>query len=336
MLLKDLLEVEIPDEITHVIDVQNTREEIVESEISVYIVTNSLAKNYLTLAQRFNSLEKETGVWLSGFYGSGKSYFAKVFGQLLENRTIKGTPFIERFFARLHGLQDAALIENEIRGLAKKHKTHIVYIDIGKKGVIIQNGLSYTLFKSLLHSLGFMTDKYGFVEFELYLNNDLDNFKKGVESLKGMTWEEVKNNHMMVAPVMKQVFEKSFPGKYTNDSIQRLEDTIKSFSPDLLAELIKNYLKISKTDRLIFIVDEVSESVALRKIDLLDLQGVTESLSSVGAGKVWTFACAQEKLDDVLRNSGSSMNELSKVQDRFKTRLHLSSNDVNEVIEERL
>lgn len=335
MKIKETLAIEIPDEIQNVIDVQDLKEEVVESEISEYIVTEKLSKHLSTLIDAYSKTHKETGVWLSGFYGSGKSYFAKVFGQLLENNIIKGTFFVDRFAGRIQGLDNASILENTVRGLSK-YKTKLVYLDIGKKGTDVKSGLSYTLFKSFLKSLGFSTDKFGYMEFYLYLDGEYDIFKEAVKKIKGNDWDEIRKNRMAVPKIVADVLKTSFPDKYNDESLKALEDRINHFNSDFLVEEIQKFLNINKTDRIVFIMDEVSEAINLEKIDFLDLQAVTESLSSIGAGKVWTIACAQEKLDDVIRNSKYGENELSKVQDRFKTRIHLSSEEVNEVIEKRL
>lgn len=335
MKIKEILSIEIPDEIQNVIDVQNLNEDAIESEISEYIVTEKLAGHFSTLIGVYDSIQKETGIWTSGFYGSGKSYFAKMFGNLLENRIIKGTNFSDRFISRIQGLSDASLIENDVKSLSK-HNTKVVYLDIGKKGTDVRNGLSYTLFKSFLKSLDFSTDKFGYMEFYLFLDGEYETFKEGVKKLNGKEWAEVQKNRMAVPNIVYNVIETIFPEKYNQDSIKRLEDTINSFSPELLAEELKKYIEKSGIDRIVFIMDEVSEAISLGKIDLLDLQGVQESLSSIGSGKVWTIACAQEKLEAVIKNSNVDQNELNKVQDRFKTRVHLSSEEVNEIIEKRL
>jgi len=78
------------------------------------------------------------------------------------------------------------------------------------------------------------------------------------------------------------------------------------------------------------------EAVSQKKINLLDLEGISEVLSSIGNSKVWTIVIAQEKLNDVINNSNIRSTELTKVTDRFKTKIHLSSEEVDYVIKKRL
>lgn len=61
----------------------NTTEDL-DHEIREYVVTDKLHKNYedvlLDLQSAFDNSSKEIGIWVSGFYGSGKSSFAKYLG----------------------------------------------------------------------------------------------------------------------------------------------------------------------------------------------------------------------------------------------------------------
>ena len=72
---------------------------------------------------------KETGVWLSGFYGSGKSYFGKMLGYIIDNKVINGTPARDRFLPRLEGIKNQSLIENDVRRLDTKN-SKVVFLDV--------------------------------------------------------------------------------------------------------------------------------------------------------------------------------------------------------------
>ena len=121
--IKDLIQLDLSEDIKAVIDLEDRSEKELKYEIENYIVTSKIS-NYLTeFINHYQRNIKETGVWLSGFYGSGKSYFGKMLGYLIENSDVNGTPFRERFVQRLTGLPNASLIENAIMGL-KQHTSH--------------------------------------------------------------------------------------------------------------------------------------------------------------------------------------------------------------------
>ncbi len=78
-------------------------------------VTDSIDQQFENLLLKMEAAmdiggENEVGVWVSGFYGSGKSYFAKMLGFLIENPSIQGTSFRERFSHKLVGLKNEDFI----------------------------------------------------------------------------------------------------------------------------------------------------------------------------------------------------------------------------------
>lgn len=92
----------IDRQITSVINYSGDTEDQLEREILEYEVTDSLARHYErllgNLADGFAAgAGQEIGVWVSGFYGSGKSSFTKYLGFSFDPaRKIKGEPFLKR------------------------------------------------------------------------------------------------------------------------------------------------------------------------------------------------------------------------------------------------
>jgi len=82
MKIKEILTIDLSEDIKNVIDLEDISEIALKSEIDNYIVTDGLAKEYAKFVDTYTSNILETGVWISGFYGSGKSYFGKLLGYL--------------------------------------------------------------------------------------------------------------------------------------------------------------------------------------------------------------------------------------------------------------
>ena len=99
--IKELLELNLDIDIKNVIDLEDQAEDEIRYEIDNYIITENIGKHLAAFASTYNSNIKETGVWVSGFYGSGKSYFGKMLGYLLANKEIMWTPAIERLIPML-------------------------------------------------------------------------------------------------------------------------------------------------------------------------------------------------------------------------------------------
>src|SRR5690606_8678983 len=151
----------------NVIDLEDISESEIQSEIESYIVTDGLAAEYSNFASVFTSSIKESGVWISGFYGSGKSYFGKMLGYLISNRSIAGTPARDRILQRFTGIDDEALIKNDIRRLDSEN-SRVVSLDVAKQDT--SKGLSYTLFSNFLRTLELPQNEHGYFLYQLMIN----------------------------------------------------------------------------------------------------------------------------------------------------------------------
>jgi hypothetical protein len=331
--IKELLSLNLDIDIKNVIDLEEQVEEEIRYEIDNYIVTENIGRHLSTFASKYNSSIKETGVWLSGFYGSGKSYFGKMLGYLLGNNMIMGTPAIERIIPRLSGLNDAALIENDLRKFASSNN-RVISLDIAKQNT--DKGLAFTLFRNFLKSLGFLDSVYGYMEYQLFLDGDYPAFKERVKQLTGEEWQSIRASSMRVPSTIRKVLT---AWKYTeqeyDETVIHLNSIIDSFSASKLKDELSRYLEKQQGETIVFIFDEASEAISQKKFTLLDLEGLSESLSAISS-RVWTIAIAQEKLDDVINNNSISKSQLTKVTDRFKTKIHLESTEVDVIIRSRL
>ncbi|MCK5848701.1 MAG: BREX system P-loop protein BrxC, partial [Caldisericia bacterium] len=317
----------------NVIDLEDNSETEIQQEIESYIVTEGIGRHLYNFTNQFISNIKETGVWLSGFYGSGKSYFGKMLGYIIDNPMICGTPARDRFIPRLKGISDESLIENSILKLASIN-SRVVFLDVAKQNT--DRGLAFTLFANLLKNLGFRDDIYGYMEFDLFIDGKLDEFKRKAKLLEGQDWDELKKSNRQVAKVMHNVFtEMDYSEADYVDTKQVYSSAIDDFSTSKFKNELEKYLKSQPDETLVFVFDEASEAISQKKFTLLDLEGISEALSSV-SNKVWTIAIAQEKLDTVISNANVNRTQLTKVTDRFKTKIHLESTEVDVIIRSRL
>src|SRR5262247_1274814 len=97
----DLLTRDLRRKIEEIIQVDQADEQSVLAEITEYVATDSIRDQYHQLFRAVAEAPSEphegVGVWVSGFFGSGKSSFAKYLGYALQNRTILGNPFAALF-----------------------------------------------------------------------------------------------------------------------------------------------------------------------------------------------------------------------------------------------
>ena len=101
MLIREIFEKEIDRDIQGVIIVGQSEAENVAQELDEYVVTKELQKHF---ADFFSAYKKgivgttpKMGVWISGFFGSGKSHFLKILSYLLANKSVGDRKAINYF-----------------------------------------------------------------------------------------------------------------------------------------------------------------------------------------------------------------------------------------------
>ena len=331
--IKNILKIDLQEDIKNVIDLEDHTESEIQSEIESYIITDGLGEHFSKFIDQYTSNIKETGVWLSGFYGSGKSYFGKMLVYIIGNPGINGTPARDRFIIRLKGIENESLIENNIRKLDSV-KSKVIPLDIAKQNT--DNGLAFTLFSNFLKSLGFRNDLYGYMEYELFIDDKYKSLNKYSKEIFQKEWIEIKKNNREVAKAMRRIYlAMDYSEAEYEETKTVYSEAIRNFDAARFKDELEKYLVKYPDETLVFVFDEASEAISQGKFKLTDLQAISESLSSISK-KVWTIAIAQEKLDDVINNANVNRAQLTKVTDRFKTKIHLESTEVDIIIRNRL
>lgn len=333
MKIKDLLSIDLSVDIKNVINIEDVSENEIQKEIEDYIVTDGLAKDFEQFIDKFTSNAVETGVWISGFYGSGKSYFSKMIGYLLANQSINGTPSRERLLHRFTGINDEVFFKNKIAKL-DRYNNIVVFLDIAKQDT--SKGFSYTLFKNFLKTIDLPQDEYGYMLFNSMIAAGKSDIYAYVQDTIGKNWATLKGNMRTYFTACKDIHLKSGLSEKEYDQLfSSVRNAIDVFAAADLARELKSYLDVKKDATVVFMFDETSEAVNQNKLKLLDLEGVSEALNTLGK-KVWTIAIAQEKLDDVISNANISKASLVKVTDRFVEKIHLEATEVDTIIKSRI
>src|SRR5204862_1426300 len=97
----ELLSRDLSRKIEEIVQVDQADEPSVHDEITEYVATDSIRDQYGQLLKAIAEAPSEphegVGVWVSGFFGSGKSSFAKNLGYALQNRKVLGDDFAKLF-----------------------------------------------------------------------------------------------------------------------------------------------------------------------------------------------------------------------------------------------
>ena len=331
--IKDILSIRLEDDIKSVIDLNQQDERSIIDELDGFILTESLAKHLADFCDFFTSNTAQPGLWLSGFYGSGKSYFSKMIGFLLKNPSLQGTSVRDRFQHKLIGLPNVGLLQNSINELGRTNN-HIVLFDAAK--TTGNHGISYMMMGAFLKSLGLNDDWVGMIEFNLLMSGRYQTFCDKVQEKFGESWLNRRKNMDEVYDTLEDTMLDGFCSESAyNEMRDAAKLRIQDYDAVKLQEDLTRYLEKNSDIRIVFMIDEVSEAIAQKKINILDLEGMAEALAALGR-KVWTIAIAQLQLDDVINGTNVNRSLLTKIIDRFKKRIPIAAEEVDMIIRKRL
>lgn len=337
MKIREMFKADINRNINGVIKVDEKDESSLKQELEEYVVTKELTKHFNNFYGKYeNSLDYPTdkmAVWISGFFGSGKSHFLKMLSYLLSNKEVMGKKTIDYFRDKF---DDPLMFETVER--CAKVPTDAILFDIDAVGQLTKDDtVIVRVFAKVFYDyLGFYGDDLKVAKFEKTLSRigKYDLFKDEFLRVHGDTWENSRESFVFFRDdvinsiVNTNIFSVEaatgwFDGKETNE-----------ISIDSLTDEIKEYVfNKSKDFRLLFMIDEIGQYIGTNGSLMLNLQSIVEELGIKCKGRVWVMVTAQEDIDSIIKVCG---NDFSKIQGRFDTRLSLSSSSVDEVIKRRI
>jgi len=336
MKIEKMFKKDIMRPINGVIKVGQDDEDSLFQELSEYIITRELRKHFSTFLTNYsNAIDQpteKTGVWISGFFGSGKSHFLKILSYLLSNKEVRGQKSVDIFEDKF---DDPMMYATLVRCAQVPTESILFNIDtvapINKDKTAILR-----IFASVFYNhLGYSGNlKVAQLERFIDKQGKTEEFRTAFEEVNGGIWIKERDSYAFfeddIVEVMKITLNMSettarnwFNGEENTDmSIKQLVDEIKEYVDSQ-----------GKNFRLLFCVDEVGQYIGDDGNLMLNLQSIVEQVGSQCRGQVWVMVTSQEAIDSVVKIVGD---DFSKIQGRFDTRLSLSSQSVDEVIKKRL
>jgi hypothetical protein len=338
--IKDLFRGDIGRPIETVIHVDLSDERIVAHEIDEYVVTDNIRDHLEELAEMYaetaRNPSESTNVWVSGFFGSGKSSFAKMAGYALANPLIDGSSATERLLARTNSIKLQALLTTaHTLGPAVT-----VFLDLSSGRDMLREGESLVLpvYRALLKRLGYSANELlAELEFTLEAEGRLEAFETAVlEATQGKSWAAVRDVALAknyASRALRIIDPANFPNADSWSRAASAPNIDHNWLAARAIELLKRRGGTAK--RVVFVVDEVGQYVARSIPRMFDLQGLAEAFQKK-RGPLWLVVTSQEKLSDVVDSLESRQVEYARVQDRFPLRVDLIPSDIYEVTSRRV
>ena len=317
-------------------------ERYIPTELSEYVVTQDVAKGLGAFTERYLSETSSNGVWISGFFGSGKSHLLKILSLCLDGQS------------RSNGVRCADI-------LLPKIKDEIVRADFQRATAIPSRSILFNVdqkfdgiggdhsapilevFVKVLNELQGYFGKQGYIakfERDLDLRGEFHPFKETYRRINGSAWQDDRE---ALSTARAAEFGKAYAehfGVPEAEAFRTMRQTREDYklSIESFAQMVKDYISQQPAGfRLNFFVDEVGQFIGQNSKLMLNLQTVAETLGTVCSGRAWIFVTSQADLEGVLGAfKGMEAQDITKIMGRFKTQLTLASADVREVIQERL
>jgi len=341
--IDQLFQKSIHRNINGVIKVAQQDDESVRQELEEYIVTKELDKHFHAFFERYTSaLDTPTdkmGVWISGFFGSGKSHFLKILSYLLANQELQGKQAIE-FFDE-NRISDPLLRANMTR--AAHTSADVILFNIDSKADATsknQKDSIVKVFQKVLDEhLGYFGTVPAIAEFERTLDEQGNylSFQQAFQTASGTSWQSARDAWGFHQDEISQALQscRGMSAETANRLVETYDQTY-SLSVEKFACTVRQYLeKKGLQHRLIFMVDEVGQYIGENSNLMLNLQTVVEDLGVHCGGRVWVIVTSQEAMDEITKNRIKG-NDFSKIVGRFYRPFSLSSANTDEVIRIRL
>lgn len=337
MKIQSMFQKDINRDINGVIKVSQDDQKSLKQELSEYIITKELRRHFTTFFDNYvKAIETPTdkiGVWISGFFGSGKSHFLKMLSYLLSNQIVDGKSAVEYFADKFDDPMMYATVQKCV-----SIPTESILFNIDIEGPINKDKTAVlrVFAKVFYNHCGFYGEDLKIAKLERFIDKQgkTEEFRRAFQAINGDEWTKARDSAAFfeddIVEVLQSVMGMSetaarnwFNGEENGDmSIKQLVAEIKEYI----------YSK-GKDFRLLFMVDEVGQYIGEDGDLMINLQSLVEEIGDKCRGKVWVMVTSQEAIDSVIKISG---NDFSKIQGRFNTRLSLSSSSVDEVIKKRV
>lgn len=340
MLLENLFYKKIDRDIKGVIKIGQEDDVNVYQELEEYVVTRELSKHF---SEFFEAYKKSThnytdkmGVWISGFFGSGKSHFLKILSYLLENKEVRDKNAISYFDDKI---EDAMVLAD--MKAAGDTSADVVLFNIDSKSdsnsKSNKDAIVKVFMKVFNEMQGFCATLPWVAELERQLVKDstYEKFQEKFEELSGNKWTNAREDFYFeednIVRALAETTKMSEDG--ARNWYNKAEENY-SLSIERFANLVKEYIESKgKNHHVIFLVDEIGQYIGDDVGLMLNLQTVVEDLGTYCGGRAWVIVTSQQDIDSITKVKG---NDFSKIQGRFNTRLNLSSANVDEVIKKRI
>lgn len=362
MKFKELYDKGLDRKVNPAVSASDLSDDTVITEIVEYVFTPEIIVNLYNILTNIKVNQgSHVGIWINGYYGSGKSHFLKYASYCLSgNRDHREMAFI-RYYEAVQEflkkdkdmvLEQAGVSLSELKSLENWYvnsaQVEMVMFNIGD--VHDANADSSTTFTKIFWNQ--FNERRGYNSFNLALAQHLEKaldddgkfeeFKDYVKS-KGYDWQRNISRFASGRLDLALQMAKEVDPSLAIDVIRkRIVNNEVNVSVEAFAQEMKEYLdaKNDRNYRIMFFVDEVSQFIGAHRDLILQLQSLVKRLDEVCESRVWIACTAQQTLEEVVTNVGGNTtnpeDEVGKILGRFEVRASLQGTSPEYITQKRI
>jgi len=352
MIVADLFETRVEEKIEPVIKVAEREDEHkLATEIGSYVVTPMIERYFDDFLEHYTDtfLTKTTeiGVWVSGYFGSGKSHLAKIMALLIENRSIEGISACERFESRLP--PDGPRTASILRSLKRMDQcdTSILAFNLNTLSSSRTRELPELLLSQYYLSKGYCNNlTYArVIEAELDRQGKIDDLHRAFERLSSKKWTDIRDNPTFFRKYLfaaaNEVASDIFPTPKDVEEALREADSGAVINVSYLVDAILDDLERlekerGKPQRFMWVMDETGQWIENNAGRLARLQAFVEEAAIKGQGKIWIAVTTHGDMGAVFKEARVLDGDMKKIEGRFRFKLALTTENIEQVLENRL
>jgi len=332
--------------IDRVVKVDNDDPNVVKKELEEYILTPQLERHFSEALEAVIDTEhaqtEDVGMWVSGFFGSGKSHFMKILGHVLENHEFDDTQASNMFRDRIEANE---MLDGAVGSVTQKFDSEVLMFQIGAKADASgSESITEIIHREFNISRGYASMPWvAQMEQELESRGVYNDFVGAIEENTEKDWAEVRNEAMFVRPDMKKALVET--GEYSGEdeagrAIDDVQDNVlinaSTLAEDIVEHVEKREAETGDNCRYFVFIDEISQFIGDDGQLLLELQSIVEEFGQKGKGKIFLGVTSQEQLQQLIPGVLEKEAEESKVIDRFPHRFDLTSENLDKVVRDRV
>jgi hypothetical protein len=331
------------------------------NEVREYVVTDKIEDELKRIVDTFTQVSETlrrggasrdvVGIWISGFFGSGKSHFAKVLGYLLQNDQLgnDGERCIDVFVRHLSDSQRGKDVRLRLGEIKLNTQVRTVAFEIkSRQSLTNPNSVGEILLSEFYRDIGFGENFIvARIERRLQQRGLLEKLAETFEALHGVPWRSAdgRDDLMTVRRRLSKVLPKIEPNEYPDEqsALQALTDmfrheklTAESIANELVAWVDAQKPAGAKSQHLVFVIDEMGTFIGDSNDRISELNSLAEMIGNKGKGKVWLVVTSQQDLEKVVDRTNFQPALVGRLNARFELKPHLISDEINKIVSERI